>query len=185
MKVIVRRVEPTDYEAVRDIFACPSVYRNTLQLPMPSTEVWKKRLAEPRENVHEFVGLVDGRVVGIVSLHAYSRDRRKHSGSFGIHVHDKYHRKGVATALMNTILDLADNWLGLMRVELTVYSDNAAATALYKKFGFEIEGTQRASALCDGIYVDEHMMARLRSSPSILAPTNDKAAPKRTRPRRK
>ncbi len=40
-------------------------------------------------------------------------------------------------------MDLADNWLNLQRLELTVYSDNAAAIALYRKFGFEQEGCHR------------------------------------------
>ena len=35
---------------------------------------------------------------------------------------------GVGTALMRAALDLADNWLGLRRVELTIYADNATGT---------------------------------------------------------
>ncbi len=44
---------------------------------------------------------------------------------------------------MAAALDLADNWLNLSRVGLTVYVDNSAAVTLYKRFGFEIEGTHR------------------------------------------
>jgi len=36
------------------------------------------------------------------------------------------------------------------------------AVALYRRFGFEIEGTLRDYALRDGRYVDAYMMARLR-----------------------
>ncbi|MCE9905383.1 GNAT family N-acetyltransferase, partial [Hafnia paralvei] len=46
---------------------------------------------------------------------------------------------------------------------LTVYTDNAGAIALYKKFGFEIEGTSRGYAYRDGQYVDVFHMARLRT----------------------
>jgi L-phenylalanine/L-methionine N-acetyltransferase len=59
------------------------------------------------------------------------------------------------------MIDLADNWLGLHRIELTVYVDNAPAIHLYEKFGFVIEGTARAFALRGGEYVDAHTMARL------------------------
>ncbi len=55
-------------------------------------------------------------------------------------------------------LDLADNWLNLTRVELTVYTDNAPA--LYEKFGFGIEGTHRRYAFSDGEYADACSMAR-------------------------
>ena len=62
---------------------------------------------------------------------------------------------------MGAALDLADNWLELTRVELTVYTDNAAGIALYEKFGFEKEGTHRRYAFRDGGYVDAYSMARV------------------------
>lgn len=42
---------------------------------------------------------------------------------------------------MEAAVDLADKWLNLTRFELEVYTDNASAIRLYKKFGFTIEGT--------------------------------------------
>ena len=49
--------------------------------------------------------------------------------------------------------DYADRWAGVLRLELTVFVDNTPAIALYRKFGFEIEGTNRAFALRDGTYL--------------------------------
>jgi putative acetyltransferase len=60
------------------------------------------------------------------------------------------------------VLDLADNWLDLTRIELSVYTDNAAGIVLYEKFGFEIEGTHRRYAFRNGEYVDAYSMARVR-----------------------
>jgi putative acetyltransferase len=77
-------------------------------------------------------------------------------------VRDDWQGRGVGTALMGAALELADGWLGLTRVELVVYADNAAGVALYEKFGFEVEGTHRRYALRDGGYVDAYAMARLR-----------------------
>ncbi len=59
-------------------------------------------------------------------------------------------------------IDIADNWLNYHRLRLEVYTDNAAAIALYRKFGFEIEGTLREDAFRDGRYVDAYTMGRLR-----------------------
>ena len=69
--------------------------------------------------------------------------------------------KGVGTGLMRAALDLADNWLGLTRVELHVYVDNVAGLALYEKFGFKIEGTHRRFAFRDGGFVDAYSTARI------------------------
>ncbi len=63
---------------------------------------------------------------------------------------------------METILDVADNWLMLVRIELEVFADNEKAIALYKKYGFEIEGKIRMAAIRNGEYVDEYKMGRVR-----------------------
>jgi L-phenylalanine/L-methionine N-acetyltransferase len=60
------------------------------------------------------------------------------------------------------VIDLADNWLNLSRLELSVYPDNEPAIKLYKKFGFQVEGTQIGSAFRDGQFLDTLMMARVR-----------------------
>ncbi len=59
-------------------------------------------------------------------------------------------------------MDLADRWLNLCRLELTVYTDNEPAIKLYRKFAFEVEGTLRKYSFREGVFVDAHMMARIR-----------------------
>lgn len=66
---------------------------------------------------------------------------------------------------MTKILDLADRWLGLVRVELHVNADNDRAVRLYERFGFEKEGRLRANFVREGAYVDSFVMARLRPPP--------------------
>ncbi|MBN6335401.1 GNAT family N-acetyltransferase, partial [Escherichia coli] len=63
---------------------------------------------------------------------------------------------------MRTMIDMCDNWLRVERIELTVFADNAPAIAVYKKYGFEIEGTGRRCALRNGEYVDAYYMARMK-----------------------
>ena len=62
-------------------------------------------------------------------------------------------------------MDLADNWLGLRRLELTVFVDNDTAIRLYERSGFVREGVLRAYAFRDGRFVDVLAMARLRGIP--------------------
>jgi len=77
-------------------------------------------------------------------------------------IQSRYQGQGVGTALMQALMDLADKWLPVTRIELTVFADNERAVKLYRKFGFEIEGTHKAYALRDGKYVDTYAMARIR-----------------------
>jgi putative acetyltransferase len=69
---------------------------------------------------------------------------------------------------MAALCDYADRWAGVLRIELTVYADNDVAIRLYRKFGFEVEGTSRSYALRDGVFVDALAMARLHPKPPAL-----------------
>jgi len=164
VKITVRHTEPEDYEALHRIFSGPKAVAGTMQLPLPSAEAWRRRLAEPPEGLYSLVACAEGEVVGNIGLHTSpTRPRMRHVGSIGMAVRDDWQGKGVGTALMGAALDLADNWLNLTRVELRVYVDNAIGIALYEKFGFEIEGTHRRLVFRNGEYVDAYSMARLIS----------------------
>jgi len=79
---------------------------------------------------------------------------------------DDWQGKGAGTALMQAAVDLADNWLNLLRLELEVYADNEPAIKLYQKFGFMAEGTLHQFAYRNGELVDALAMARLKSAVS-------------------
>jgi putative acetyltransferase len=113
----------------------------------------------------------DGDVVGSAGLHPVGAHvRRRHVAMIGISVRPDAQRQGVGTALMQALCDYADRWAQILRIELGVYTDNERAIRLYRRFGFEIEGTHRAYALRDGLYVDSHTMARLHPQPPTLTP---------------
>jgi putative acetyltransferase len=161
----IRRAAPDDCSAIYEMFSSPKVFAGTLQLPYPSREQWRQRLAEPGDGTYNLVAVVGDRVVGMLSVHTFpNRPRRRHVGAIGISVHDEWQGKGIGTALMCAGIDLADNWLNLMRLELEVYTDNESAIGLYERHGFEQEGRLRQHAFRDGHYVDSYIMARLRSS---------------------
>ena len=163
MEITVRHAEPADYDAMHGIMSAPKVAAGTLQPPLQPAEAWRKRLAEPPEGLFLLVACVEGEVVGNLGLETSpNRPRIRHAGSLGMAVHDDWQGRGVGTALMRAALDLADNWLNLSRLELTVYTDNAAGIALYEKFGFEREGTHCRYAFRGGEYVDAYSMARIR-----------------------
>lgn len=134
----------------------------TLGIPFASEQAWRKELARRRDDNFSIVACMGDEVVGHLSLSVYMNPRTRHTGHFGIAVRDDWQGKGVGTELMKACVDLADKWLGLTRLDLRVYVDNEPAISLYKKFGFEIEGTHKRFAFRDGEYVDALVMARIR-----------------------
>ena len=162
----IRSAEPEDYSDVHEMFQGPKLYSGTMQLPYPSRELWRKRLAQESEGYYNLVAVVEDRIIGMIGLETFTRPRRKHVGRIGISVHDDWQGKGVGTALMAAVVDMADNWLNLTRLELEVYADNEAAIHLYERFGFVYEGTMRQHAFRDGVYIDSVMMGRLRPAKS-------------------
>ena len=160
---IVRRAEPDDYKSIYQVWAGPKAVWGTLQLPFPSAELWRKRLAEPPEGTFNLLACVEDEIVGQLGLHTFpNHPRRRHAGQIGMAVRDAWQGKGAGTTLMKAAVDLADKWLNLTRLELDVYTDNEPAIRLYKKFGFVIEGTLVNYAYRDGQFVDTYTMARLR-----------------------
>ena len=175
MTLTLRRATVGDAAAFARIMGDAAVYPGLMQLPYTNEEIWRARLTEmtlPGKSDLLLVAerAVDGqpRVVGSAGLHPVSPlARRRHVAMIGISVEPASQGQGVGTAIMQGLCDFADRWMQVLRIDLEVYTDNARAIALYRKFGFQIEGTQRGFALRDGVYVDSHSMGRMHPNPPV------------------
>lgn len=163
--ITLERFNESHIEGITALYNEPAVTRQVLQMPFQSTEVWRKRLAADDERLVQLVALHQGAVIGNLGLEQYSRIRRSHAAYLGMGICVAWQGKGVGSKLLAAALDIADNWMNLHRVELSVYADNEAAIGLYRKFGFEPEGLFRDYAVRDGQWVDTLSMARLRRKP--------------------
>jgi len=158
----IRAQSLDDLHGLAVLQSLPGVRFGTLRPPYPKlTDVETYLKAEAAADGVSLVAVMDGK---IVSAAGFSRlkGRRNHTAQCGIGVHDAYTGRGIGRAMMSELLDAADNWMNILKMELTVFIDNLAAIRLYEQLGFEKEGTIRAFAYRDGRYVDALMMARLR-----------------------
>lgn len=166
--ITLRRSTTADAAAMARIMGDPEVQPNLLQLPYTSEEIWHQRLVDnnmPGKTDMNLVAEIDGLVVGSAGLHPMPQMRRRHAAMLGISVASAWQGQGVGKALMQALCEHADNWAQILRIELTVFVDNAPAIALYRRFGFVLEGTLRGYAMRRGQYVDVHTMARLHPNP--------------------
>jgi len=177
----LRRARPTDAEGFARMMSEPEVFGGVLQMPYSDADYWRTRLSDAtaagKVDLH-LVAELDGHLVGSAGLNpASSLPRRHHALGLGITVGKAHQGQGVGRALVGALCDYADRWVGALRIELTVYADNARAIALYRHFGFEAEGVHRAYALRDGVYVDALAMARLHPNPPQVQRPNDASGP--------
>ena len=167
--ITIRRARVDDAGALAELMADPGVYPGLMQRPYVNEDVQRARLAESLAPGKADVLLVadrGGELVGSCGMHPCGASpRRRHAMMIGISVRADVQGQGIGSALMQAMCDLADRWIGLQRLELTVYVDNDAAIALYRRFGFEMEGRHRGYVLRDGEFVDAFAMARIHPAP--------------------
>lgn len=107
------------------------------------------------------VAEVNGEIVGALDCKGGKRQATRHSAIVGISVSQTWRGQGVGNALMTQAVAWAKQSGIVRRLELYVYARNQAAIALYRKFGFEIEGQRRRVIYQNGAYLDDLLMALL------------------------
>jgi L-phenylalanine/L-methionine N-acetyltransferase len=157
----LRALRVADAQQLHALEQQAAMLHNNPGAPYPTlekTREWIAKIAAPELAI----AAVDGDILVGFGMLSAGRLRRAHTARIALGVHETWHGRGIGSALVAEMLDLADNWLGLRRVELNVFADNHPAIALYRKYGFEVEATHRGDALRDGVLIDSYLMARLR-----------------------
>ena len=164
--ILIRAAEPHDASAISALLGQTGTFEGTLQLPdMPvASRLDFHQRVDPQGC--KLVALAAGEVIGFAGLHVqHPTLRRSHVRALAIAVAPQGQGRGIGRTLMTRLLDWADNWSGVLRIELVVHAENDRAIALYRGLGFVEEGKHKAYALKNGRYVDSISMARLHPDP--------------------
>lgn len=167
MEYTIRPIDPRDARDISAMRRMPGVFETILGNPGENRKKTEDMIAGLGPNDFMFVAVTCDdagaeRVIGSISLKVFANPRTRHSAGIGLMVHRDFQNQGIGRAMLEKVLDLADNWLMLIRLELTVFVDNERAIHLYESLGFEREGIRRKAAVRNGVYMDEIAMARIR-----------------------
>lgn len=121
------------------------------------------RMLQSSPNAYHFViaDSADGRYIG--QLDMFRVDWRLRQGEIGLLIAGEENRgKGYGQEALRVFERFAFCNLGLERLEMEVYMENAPALACYQKAGFTLEGVKRHAFWADGHFGDVGMMSILR-----------------------
>lgn len=110
------------------------------------------------DNCLFLLALIEGSIVGSLTFEAGNRPRLRHAGEFGISVLKAYWGLGVASALIDALLEWSRAGGTIKKIKLRVRADNHRAIALYERKGFVVEGTLKKEIFLDGVYYDNLCM---------------------------
>ncbi|OOG36522.1 GNAT family N-acetyltransferase [Polaromonas sp. A23] len=169
-EIVIRAAEPGDAAAISALLGRVGTFEGTLQLPDMPVASRVEMLQRVDAQSCRLVAVAGGEVVGMAGLHVQQPSlRRSHVRGLGIGIAPEWQRRGLGRQLMGRLLGWADQWGGVLRIELWVHVDNERAIALYRSLGFIEEGRHKAYALKNGRYVDSISMARLHPNPPGIA----------------
>ena len=161
MSLRIRDIKIEDYKEISKIRKMPGVMENILSNKDEEEELIKEKIINRGKNQYWYVAEENGKVIGLGILMNHGNLRKKHVGVITLMVNSDYQNKGIGSLLMDKLINLSES-LNIIRLELCVFRDNYKAINLYKKFGFKEEGIKIKSALKNGEYADEIIMARIR-----------------------
>lgn len=160
---IIRPTKMCDVEGINALRRMVGTMENIMGMPSERETASANFISNMGSNVHHFVAIEKSTntLIGCAGLHVSTLGRTRNNADVGIMVHTDYQSKGIGRALMEALLDVADNFLMLHRVELEVYVDNEKAIKLYKSLGFQLEGEKRDAVIKNGKYTNVYVMGRI------------------------
>ena len=153
-----------------DIAACLDIYNYEVMNGVATLDLEPRTLPEWQEwyEAHQmqehciFVGLIDDVVVVYASLSPYrTKDAFKSTVELSIYIHQDYRGQGVATRLMEHILEMAKADTMIHNVVSVITAGNEGSTKLHNRFGFTYCGLTPEVGFKHGKYQDTETYALL------------------------
>ena len=136
--------------------AAEKIYIEMIEAPdYEKTENFQKKLIQ--NNLPVYYAVIGDQVIGWIDISRPENPRLQHRGFLGMGCLEEVRGQGVGSRLMKAALEHSKK-IGLEKVELSVYTTNPAAVALYKKYGFVQEGLIKNYRKLDGQSFDCFMM---------------------------
>lgn len=164
-RVYLRPVEPEDARILAECNNDPAVRVSFFTHTPTSLFHQANRAEEFYRAGADYIPLIictvdEDEAIGVTAFHRV--DLVSHAAIYSVCICDSGHwRKGFGGEVTRLMLHYAFDILNLHRVQLHVWSDNAAGISIYRRAGFVEEGRLREAMRHDGRYFDFLVMGIL------------------------
>jgi RimJ/RimL family protein N-acetyltransferase len=166
MDITIRRLEPNDYEAMQKIFTGRKVVWGTLQLPFPSIEIWRNRIAEVPNDMFRLAAMAGMEMAGQLDLFTspkhpelglwatIHKETGKFIGRCGLlpwtiedqydvevvyTIAEEYWGQGLGSEAAQAILNYGFEKLNLSRLICMIEPENIGSQKVAEKIGMSLE----------------------------------------------
>jgi diaminopimelate decarboxylase len=140
--VTIRPARPSDAASFRRLYeavAAEGRFIRTERVPGTVGEYRRRFRRSWTPQQASVVAVAGDDVVGSLGIHREEHPVTRHVATFGMHVAPGWRRRGLGAALVAEAIRWARE-VGVDKLELSVYPENAPAISLYRRFGFVEEG---------------------------------------------
>ncbi len=163
---VIREAVPEDAGGMLDFLDCVAAESDNLtfgpgemNIPLEKEKAFIRNCRES-DNRLFLTAVINGRVIGNLSIDTGTKPRTAHIGEFGVSVVKDFWGNGVATNLIITMFDWAREH-SITKINLKVKEDNEIAVALYEKLGFAREGLLTRDFRINGKYYSSIAMGKI------------------------
>ncbi|MEK3856088.1 GNAT family N-acetyltransferase [Cytobacillus sp. FSL H8-0458] len=164
--MIIRHITPTDAQSLANLITQVENESDYMLFEpgerQTSAEAQRKRIETVQKENHSTIIVAEqnNRLIGFLMVIGGAAKRNRHSAYLVAGILREHRGRGIGTMLFEEL----DRWArehNIHRLELTTVIHNQAGVTLYKKAGFQIEGTKKHSLMINGQFVDEYYMGKL------------------------
>lgn len=146
-KPFIRRAQTADLQQLLDIYNYEVLHGvATFDITPKSLDERRQWLEEHNIGNFPLIVAVDttDAVMGYASLSAYrTKEAYRQTAELSVYIAPDHRGKGVASALLEAIIDIARRETDLHTIVSVITSGNDISRRLHEKFGFEFCGTMR------------------------------------------
>ncbi|NCC42132.1 MAG: N-acetyltransferase family protein [Clostridia bacterium] len=153
----IRMAEIEDLQELLDIYNYEVIHGvATLDLNPKTLSEWREWFdAHNIENHPLIVAKTEGRVAGYASLSDYrEKEAYKSTVELSVYISPDFRRRGIATALMKEIIEMAKKDETIHSVVSVITAGNEASIKLHQKYGFTFCGAIHEVGYKAGAYQD-------------------------------